>query len=82
MAIRAGGMAAKRCRNAAGVVCSRDCSRIVPSLSSTHRWLCRSPRSMPTVSRVGPAPGLVGRVAFALTTLVVVAVAFVTAGLR
>jgi hypothetical protein len=53
----AGGMAAKRCQNAAGVVCSRDCSRVAPSLSSTHGWLCRSPRSMPTVSRGGRLPG-------------------------
>jgi len=30
----------------------------------------------------GPTPGLVGRVAFSLTTLVVVTVALVTAGLR
>jgi hypothetical protein len=57
-------------------------SQCAPSMRAKHRWLCRSPRSLPTVRRVGPAPGLVGRVVFALATLVVVAVALVPAGLR
>ena len=74
MAIRPGEQPPNRCRNAAGLVCSRDSWTIAPSPSSTHTWLCLSPRSMPIVSRGTPLVVAVAGVAVALTTLAAVMV--------
>jgi hypothetical protein len=65
-----------------GLVCSRDSSRIVPAPSSTHRWLCLSPRSMPIVSRGSRLIAPVVGVTVPLARFAAVMVASVMAGLR
>lgn len=73
MATRAAGIPAKRWRNAAGVLGSRDSSTIAPAPSTAHRWLWRSPRSMPNVIR-GTLPVLIVEVVVALSVIVVASV--------